>query len=414
MKKKLLSIFVLCANLLTINTCFAEDGFNVNKFKLTGNTTFGYDYSFGFSKLESGKALLDKTNNIILDDRFRSSVYIDNVSLGINYDILEIVKLNLSTDIVSNNLKAEPLYNLDSYNVYKNFILDRKNNLKNVMQRFAVIKDVNFVFRDRSLDGNLTVGQQLIPFGYSTTIASKQPISSYPDITPMVEYINFNLRKNEEMPYQNSTLANIRDIGMSLNGNYTGFNFTTAVYNGSGTNSFDNNNEKDFFGRFDYQLMNNLASIGVSHLQGKHVGYRNMYALEPKREDFDLYKTGAHIKVGDDKGYLAGEVLFNQEFWGDKTNVFQSGWYAEAFFKAQTIFSGLLRYETFSDNNVLKNSAKFNYSVKRFVGTLSQSLNEKITLRQEYMHTWEDLKESSSKNIYSNYGIFSVTTNISF
>ena len=128
-----------------------------------------------------------------------------------------------------------------------------------------------------------------------------------------------------------------------------------------------------------------------------------------------MYRTGIHGKLGNDKIYMQGEFIYSQDRWLDKTDVDQLGWYIEGTIKVEKILSGTLRYESFYDNNVLKNiNQSANYNLKRFVVSLSQGFADSVGFREEYSHTWEDITEKSGNQAFSNYGIASINLIFSF
>ncbi len=393
---------------------------------LYGKVKFGYDYSFGFSKVENDKVLKDKNNSpkgapvseygnnyLTLDERFRNYIYIQNANLGLKANFAKIITANFSGSIISNGLSEQALTNSDDFLEFNKFLSDRKRNIKNLWQRYLLIQDVNFLIKDQDIDGSLTVGQHIVPFNYITNSTLNPPVIINPMITPMSEYINFNLRNPDDTPYQNSTMTYLRDIGATLSGDYKVFRFMSGIYNGAGPNTFDNNNEKDIFGRTDY-ILPNIGEIGVSHWRGKHIGYKKIYNNNPQRGEFEMYRTGLHGKLGGDTLYLLGEVIISQDRWLDKTDVDQLGWYIEGTLKVEKFFTGTLRYESFLDNNVLKtNISPTVYNLKRFVASMTQGIGEYINIREEYSHTWEDLNEKSVKT-FSNYGIASVNVELLF
>lgn len=417
----LLSTFLYCSNVQAIEAP-PQDMPNIPfnnitplaQFEFHGNVNFGYDYSFGFSRIDNGRVVKDNTNYLSLDDRFRNYLYIQNANLEATVNIARLLHINVSGALVSNGLNAEPLYNPDSYKEFAKFLDDRKKNIKNVWQRYAVLQDLSISLKDANIDGSLTLGQQIVPFGYNSVHTVTPNIVTTAIITPMTEYINYNIKNPTDTPYQTSSLTNIRDIGVSLAGNYSNFKFFTAVYNGAGPNTLDNNNEKDIFGRFDY-ILPGIAEAGVTHWRGRHIGFKNIYANNPTRVEYEMYRTGFHALVGNNDLNLKGELLFNQDSYYDKSDVSGLGWYVEGFFKAPTILSAAARYETLYDNNVLKDqSQSANYVVKRFVGSLTQDLANNIKFKEEYVHTWEDYIAKSGDKAFSNFGVFSVTVGYTF
>ncbi|MFN8576290.1 MAG: hypothetical protein U0354_05490 [Candidatus Sericytochromatia bacterium] len=384
------------------------------QFEFHGNVNFAYDYSFGFSKIQDGKVLKDSSNNIILDDRFRNYLYIQNANFEATVNIARLLHINLSGALLANGLTPEPLYNPDSYKDFAKFLDDRKKGTKNIWQRLAILQDLNIAVKDPSIDGSLIIGQQIVPFGYNSINTLTPNIVTTAIITPMTEYFNYNLRNLTDTPYQTSSLTNIRDIGISLSGNYSTFRFFTALYNGAGPNTFDNNNEKDIFARFDY-ILPNIAEAGFTHWRGRHVGFKTIYSDNPTRVEYEMYRTGFHGMIGNKDLNLKGEILFNQDSWFDKTDISTLGWYLEGFFKAPTILSAAARYESLYDNNVLKNqNQSANYIVRRFVGSLSQDLANSIRFKQEYVHTWEDYVSKSGDKANTNFGVFTVSIGYTF
>ncbi len=426
MKKKVF----LTALLLTLSTqkAYAIDApdqnipnipfsdLNIGSFiEFHGNVNFGYDYSFGFAKIENSKVLKDTQNNIVLDDRFRNYIYTQNANLSMRANVAKFLNLNLSGALVSNGFSAEPLYNPDSYKDFAKFLDDRRKNIKNILQRYTLLQDINIVVKDQSIDGSLTVGQQIIPFGYTSDYTMTPNVVTNSVITPMTEYINYNVRSALDTPYQNSSLTNMRDIGLALAGNYSTFKFVTSLYNGAGANTLDNNNEKDIFARVDYMLPG-FAEAGITHWRGKHIGFKSIYNdTNPNRLDYEMYRTGLHALIGNPSAYLMGEVIFSQDNWSDKSDVSQLGWYVEGTLKAPSIISGTLRYESLYDNNILKNqNQSANYSIRRFVVSSTQSLANSIKFKEEYVQSWEDYFSKSGDKASTTFGFVTVSLGYSF
>jgi len=397
------------------NNDFNEQDYSfLDSTSLNGNLSLGYDYSYSLSDIQNGK--VNKLNNgfIGLDNRFNSSIYINNADISLSSTFLKLFSVNFSTSLVSREFIDEPLINYQSYQDYKTFLNNRRKNIATVWQRYGIIKDLNIIVKDQSVDGSFIIGQQLIPFGYTDNNTLNMPVTSNPIITPMTEYINYNLLSDTDTPYQNSSLTNVRDIGMTLTGNYSFLRFMTGIYNGSGSNTFDNNNQKDIFGRFDL-MAQEMGEIGVSHWRGRRVTYRSIYSNNSERNEFEMSKTGIHSKLGNKDLYLMGECIFSNDKWLDETLINQFSWYVAGVGNLWNILNLTLRYESFYDNNVLKvKSDLTNYNIKRAVISFQESLSTNIKLRQEYTHTWEDISSKTIDKVQSNYGIFSANLIFSF
>lgn len=420
--KKLIIIFSSIFLMFFATKTYAFDTSNnkdylslLSSTSLNGNLSLGYDYSFSLSDIQNGKVNKLSNSYLGLDNRFNSSIYINNADISLSSTFLKLLSVNFSTSLVSREFIDEPLVNYQSYQDFKIFLDNRKKNIATVWQRYGIIKDLNIAIKDPNVDGSLIIGQQLIPFGYTDKNKTlNMPITSNPIITPMIEYINYNLLSSTDTPYQNSSLTNVRDVGVTLTGTYSFFRFMTGTYNGSGSNTFDDNNQKDIFGRFDL-IAPELGEIGISHWRGRHISYKSIYTENAERNEFEMYKTGIHSKLGDDNLYLLGEFVLSNDRYLNDTKIDQYAWYITGGGNLWSIFDLTLRFESFYDNNVLKvKSDLTNYNIKRLVAGFQESLSKNINLKQEYTHTWEDVSSNSTNKVQSNYGIFSANLIFSF
>ena len=192
----------------------------------------------------------------------------------------------------------------------------------------------------RYADGlKVTAGQFKIPFSQENLISSSalETINRSQVVEALVA------RGKDVNGNQNG-----RDIGVMAGGSFTlfktpgGLEYAAGVFNGSGINTSDTNEEKDFAGRVRIKPFKGF-SIGGSYSTG-----RTTLSAAPDEESLRR-RAGAEI------AYTRGPFLFKGEFIrGDDARIEKDGWYALA---AWTIvpqrFQAVLKYDAYDPDRAV-------------------------------------------------------------
>ena len=126
-----------------------------------------------------------------------------------------------------------------------------------------------------------------------------------------------------------------RDIGIKLNGKYRWLDFTVGVFNGSGINTVDLNEDKDVIGRLVLHPLQSLG-IGFSYYTGRMTQSGNS-------DSVDRNRIGAEISWS-----MTGAALIAEYIWGTDDVIEKSGWYVQVEYKlmADQLY-GVLKYDVF-------------------------------------------------------------------
>ena len=254
----------------------------------------------------------------------------------------------------------------------------------------------------------------MIPFNFQDSTFLYQPLAIHPRFTPVTEYINYNILSSDDIPYQNSTLTHDRDIGLTLSGNYPYFNFATGVYNGNGTNTWDNNNAKDIFGKVG-AYFGNYGEFDVSHRRGQNVVSKKFSSND--KIISERVQTGFLLRFGQPFLYCLGEYILSYDRWDDSTSIDQAGWYVSLIGKLSPTTSLYGRYDTFMDNNPLKkiDASGDYYKIQELTFGLKQTLYENIALQGEYSYGWENFDTlNTDKQASAQYGQFIINAKVGF
>lgn len=186
-----------------------------------------------------------------------------------------------------------------------------------------------------------------------------------------------------------------RDIGFKLSGSFSKvndrprFNYVFGIFNGSGINTADLNQQKDIAGRVVIHPIKNMA-FGGSY-------YTGQYTLADA-----LNKTEKRERVGAELNYKYSLISFMAEYIkGKDSKIEKAGWYVQVgcFFIPQKL-QGVLKYDTFnpniniSDNTttvytiglnltfVKKSKIQINYEIKDESGTEKE--NNALTAQLQF------------------------------
>jgi len=128
--------------------------------------------------------------------------------------------------------------------------------------------------------------------------------------------------------------ASGRDIGLAVNGRFKNLEYTLGIFNGSGINQQDNNENKDIAARMVFFPFESL-SLGISHYNGR-------YDPGQGAEPFAKTRTGLETSAVKGKFSLKGEIIFARD-----AEVSKTGWYLQGgYFLAKPVQT-IIRYDFF-------------------------------------------------------------------
>lgn len=149
-----------------------------------------------------------------------------------------------------------------------------------------------------------------------------------------------------------------RDIGIKASGSFWEakdrylFDYALGVFNGSGINTSDRNEQKDFVGRTVFHPIKEL-SLGGSYYAGRYT-----LSSAPARKD-DRDRIGAEFAYVRDPISLKGEYIK-----GNDGAVEKDGWYLQAgYFFIPKKFQGLFKFDTYDPNTKVSKNATDVYTI---------------------------------------------------
>lgn len=132
--------------------------------------------------------------------------------------------------------------------------------------------------------------------------------------------------------------ASGRDIGITLNGQFSWFDYSFGIFNGSGINITDLNDHKDIAARLAFRPVGFL-SIGLSRYDGRYSSNQGAPAFERERTGIDIF-------------YVQGALAIKGEYiHGKDEQTKRSGWYIHGNYDlVSDRFQAIFRYDSFSAN----------------------------------------------------------------
>ena len=227
--------------------------------------------------------------------------------------------------------------NISPYFAYK-LLTDFAGSPK-ILEAYAEIKLKDYL--------NITVGEAKIPFSFQNLMSdSKLEIS---DRSQVVEALV--ARSADVVGNQNG-----RDVGVQIGGylwkysNRYLFDYKIGLFNGSGINVADNNNNKDIAGRLVAHPLNEL-SLGGSFYSGT-----GFYGT-PTATNHVRNRTGIELN------YENQRFLVRSEFISGKDGaVNRNGWYAETgYFIIPSKLQLLARFDNYDPNTAVSKNATTDY-----------------------------------------------------
>jgi phosphate-selective porin len=195
----------------------------------------------------------------------------------------------------------------------------------------------------------LTLGQTFIPFSLEnlTSNTKLETINRSQVVEALVA------RGSDVIGNQNG-----RDIGIQAGGSilpkedYNLVDYAFGIFNGSGINKSDTNEQKDFVGRLVFRPLKAL-SAGASYYAGRYT-----LTATPARID------GRH-RYGLEFAYAQDPVSFRGEYIkGNDGAVNKDGWYVQAgYFFIPKKFQGVFKFDTYDPNTKLDNNESTVYTL---------------------------------------------------
>jgi len=131
-----------------------------------------------------------------------------------------------------------------------------------------------------------------------------------------------------------------RDLGVTINGEFSRIKYILGVFNGSGINKTDFNDQKDIVGRVTFYL-DSFLGFSLSHYRGRYSPYPEAPIVKRNRIGMDIFFIKERFSV-------KGEYILARD---DKTDRY--GWYIQGGYylfpkKIQTI----LKYDSLNTKNI--------------------------------------------------------------
>ncbi|UCC39527.1 MAG: hypothetical protein JSV96_17385 [Candidatus Aminicenantes bacterium] len=129
-----------------------------------------------------------------------------------------------------------------------------------------------------------------------------------------------------------------RDIGVTFSGKYSRAEYTVGIFNGSGINKYDDNDEKDVALRLVLYPVSSVG-VGISYYDGK---YSSDSGASPERRD----RTGVDIYFTEGPLTVKGEYIFARDGRIDR-----NGWYVQGnYYLIQEKTQAIIKYDVLDRN----------------------------------------------------------------
>lgn len=207
----------------------------------------------------------------------------------------------------------------------------------------------------------LSFGQFKVPFSLENLTSSSA-----------LDLVNRTQTVEQLCPAQDIGSAG-RDIGVTASGKFSILEYTVGVFNGSGINRADMNDQKDIVGRLILRPFNSLA-IGVAHYIGDQ---RPVFGAAHVNRD----RTGVDVFFSKGPALFKGEYIFARNDQAES-----AGWYVRggySFIKER--LQALINYDSYDWDLDLAGNR---------MDVLTLGLNwffsQKIKLQVNYEHHWDE------------------------
>jgi len=208
--------------------------------------------------------------------------------------------------------------------------------LKNINYKLQIDAVKALILLDAKIDVNLSpyaklsFGQFKVPFSIENLISGSE-----------LDTINRSNTVKNLCPGRDIG-AQGRDIGMTVNGKYSCLEYTLGVFNGSGINKTNTNDQLDIAGRLVLTPFGSL-SVGFSHYNGRYSPSRGAPVMKKDRTGVDiLFMRGGFS--------LKGEYIFARD-----GQIERSGWYIQGgYYFIQKKLQAIVKHDSFDRNMAIR------------------------------------------------------------
>jgi hypothetical protein len=204
--------------------------------------------------------------------------------------------------------------------------------LKNIDYKFQIDAVKTPILLDAKIGVNLSpyaklsFGQFKVPFSIENLISGSE-----------LDTINRSNTVKKLCPGRDIG-AQGRDIGATVNGKYSSLEYTLGVFNGSGINKTNTNDQLDIAGRLVFTPFRSL-SIGFSHYDGRYSPDLSAPVIKKDR-------TGVDIFFMRSRSSLKGEYIFARDGQTER-----SGWYIQGgYYFIQKKLQAIVKHDFFDRN----------------------------------------------------------------
>jgi len=211
----------------------------------------------------------------------------------------------------------------------------------------------------------LSFGQFKVPFSQENLTSSSA-----------LDLVNRTQTVEQLCPAQDIGAAG-RDIGVTVHGKFSIVEYTLGVFNGSGINRTDTNDQKDMVGRLVFRPFN-FFTFGVSHYSGDQ---RIFGGAHVNRD-----RTGVDVFLSKGPAFLKGEYIFARDDQYER-----SGWYVRgAYSFIPEKLQALINYDSYDLGLALAGN-------RRDALTLGVNwyFSQKTKLQINYAHHRDEFSDSS-------------------
>ncbi|MCJ7679722.1 MAG: OprO/OprP family phosphate-selective porin [Candidatus Aminicenantes bacterium] len=194
----------------------------------------------------------------------------------------------------------------DSFRIRRARVAARWTILENLRCKILVETVQNPILLDFQLDWKwndaaaLRLGQFKVPFSMENLLSSSD-----------LDTVNRSNTVEKLCPGRQNG-AKGRDIGAALTGGLSQFQYTVALFNGSGINRVDTDSRKDISARLVYSPSSRLV-VGLSYYNGEDPFFGT---------NSDMSRTGLELALELENLFLRGEAILGQDSGIDRL-----GWY---------------------------------------------------------------------------------------
>lgn len=201
----------------------------------------------------------------------------------------------------------QPLSNPELYQSYLDRVAWRQGGGLGLVPLYVgQVEDAHVILRDPARDGQIQVGQFVVPFGNDDYQSSSPPLLAVPLETPMTEYLTAS---RPGTVYESGAFTRWRDLGIMVLGEAGGFPYAAGLINGSGPNRLDDNGTKDWFARLDWRA-STTDVLGISYLSGGEIAYPQGFTRPGQNVDRRRY--GVHGRFNLANVQIMGEWARDQ------------------------------------------------------------------------------------------------------